>query len=282
MSNHAMHIGVCSWSLQPKGPEELVAALKALGLKNLQLALDPIRLEPQRWRPLAQMLADEDIQIVSAQFGTIGEDYTTPQTIRATGGVVPTAHWPVNLENIRACLAVAENLNVRRVTSHAGFIPPDKNDPMFDTLVGRVQTIADVCADAGGMEFLLETGQETADTLGRFLQAVDRPNVGVNFDPANMLLYDMGDPLAAVQKLLPNVRQVHIKDAIPPTAAGTWGEEVPVGTGRVDWSAFLGTLISHGYAGDWIIEREAGTQRLADIATARDLLISQFTTPGDD
>lgn len=265
-------IGVCSWSLRPDGPDALIASLKTLGLKKLQLALDPIRLDPARWEPLPGLLAVQGIQIVSAQFGTVGEDYTSPATIRATGGVVPDAHWAANLENILTHLVRAGRLGVTRISSHAGFIPPDSGDPVFATLVERVGTIADLCREAGDIDFLLETGQETAETLSGFLAAVDRPNLGVNFDPANMLLYDMGDPLAAVKQLLPVVRQVHIKDATPPTEPGAWGEEVPVGQGRVDWPAFLGVLIEHGYRGDWIIEREGGDERVRDVATARDVL----------
>lgn len=276
MSNPASNIGVCSWSLQADGPDALVAAMNELGLKKLQLALDPLRENPEHWRPLAEQLAASGITLVSAQFGAIGEDYSDPQTIRDTGGVVPTKHWPANLDNIRASLALARSLGVSRITSHAGFIPPDPGDPMFATLVERVQTIAALFRDAGDLEFLLETGQETAATLSGFLATVDRPNIGVNFDPANMLLYDMGDPLDAVKHLLPSVRQVHIKDATPPESAGQWGEEVAVGTGHVDWSTFLDTLVSSGYDGDWIIEREAGDQRLKDIATARDLLLSKL------
>ena len=47
---------------------------------------------------------------------------------------------------------------------------------------------------------LKATGQETADTLWQFLHDLGRDNVGVNFDPANMILYDKGDPIASMKK----------------------------------------------------------------------------------
>jgi sugar phosphate isomerase/epimerase len=68
------------------------------------------------------------------------------------------------------------------------------------------------------------------------------------------------------------VRQVHIKDAVRTKVPGTWGEEVPVGTGQVDWRAFVPTLNAHNSTCDLVIEREAGQQRVADIRFARQTL----------
>ena len=122
--------------------------------------------------------------------------------------------------------------------------------------------------DTSCIELGFETGQETADTLRLFLEKLDRPSVGVNFDPANMLLYDKGDPIDALETLAPFLKQCHIKDATQTKEAGTWGAEVTVGTGEVDWPAFFATLAKLGYEGDCCIEREAGEQRVADIKTA--------------
>jgi sugar phosphate isomerase/epimerase len=101
---------------------------------------------------------------------------------------------------------------------------------------------------------------------------LNAPNVGVNFDPANMLLYDQGDPVAALGVLAPWLRQVHIKDAKRTRVPGTWGEEVSVGTGEVDWGSFFATLRKLNYAGDFVIEREAGGKRMADLRAARALI----------
>ena len=94
----------------------------------------------------------------------------------------------------------------------------------------------------------------------------------MNFDPANMILYDKGDPIAALRTLGPWIRAVHIKDARRTKVPGTWGEEVTVGTGEVDWRAFFATLRELNYTGDFVIEREAGSQRVADIRAARDVV----------
>jgi len=106
--------------------------------------------------------------------------------------------------------------------------------------------------------------------LSQFLTKLNRPTVGVNFDPANMILYAKGDPIAALHTLSPWLKQCHIKDANLTQTPGTWGEEVVVGTGQVDWSAFFALLRTLNFTGDCCIEREAGSQRIADIRAARD------------
>src|SRR5262249_4144223 len=90
----------------------------------------------------------------------------------------------------------------------------------------------------------------------------------VNFDPANMLLYDMGDPIRAVEILGPDIRSVHVKDARRPTTAGQWREEVPLGQGDVNIHEFVQALKRVGYTGALVLEREVGDQagRLRDVA----------------
>ena len=64
-----------------------------------------------------------------------------------------------------------------------------------------------------GITLAFETGQETAELLRTTLDELQSPNIKINFDPANMLLYDMGDPIRAVELLGPSIRSVHVKDA---------------------------------------------------------------------
>jgi L-ribulose-5-phosphate 3-epimerase len=184
---------------------------------------------------------------------------------------VPDATWPENWRNIQVMADIAQMLGLKLVTFHAGFLPHDPNDYRFQTLLRRMASIADLFATRG-IELGFETGQETAATLGGFLQTLGKPNVGVNFDPANMILYDKGDPISALRVLGPWLKQCHVKDAIKTKEPGTWGKAVPVGTGEVDWPAFLRTLDQLGFKGDLAIEREDGEQRVADVRAARDYL----------
>ena len=268
MSSHFLNrLAICSWSLQPKTPEELVDQVLETGLRTVQLALDPLRENPEAWGKTKSLFAENGIIIVSGMFGTVGEDYTTMETIKKTGGVVPDETWPENWKNIQATADIAKDLGLRLVTFHAGFLPHDHNDPEFKKLLSRISQIADLFARKG-IDLAFETGQEDADTLELFLIRLNKSNVGVNFDPANMILYDRGEPIQALETLGKRLKQVHIKDAKRTREPGTWGEEVVAGTGEVDWKEFFATLDKLRFAGFCCIEREAGEQRLADIKAA--------------
>lgn len=270
-SDISQRLAVCSWSLRATTPEELADRLAETGIPRVQLALDPLRENPDVWGRCADVLAGRGIAIASGMFGTIGEDYSTLETIKTTGGIVPDETWEENWAHIQAAVELAATLGMKLVTFHAGFLPHDTHDPVYAKLRDRITRIAELFA-ARGIDLAFETGQEDAPTLATFLGDLAMPGVGVNFDPANMILYAKGDPVAALRTLRPWLKQCHIKDATLTETPGTWGAEVPVGTGEVDWAGFFAVLAETGYTGDFCIEREAGDQRVADIITARDFL----------
>lgn len=266
-------ISVCSWSYQ-KPMREVAAEMGKIGVKHVHLALQPFlegdarhgAAEGALARGYVEGLIDSGAWIVSASMLSFSyEDYTTPQTIRKTGGIVPDAHWEANKRLVRAAARLAAQFKTAYLTLHAGYLD-EKSPSAVATFTDRVKFLADVCGE-NGLQLLLETGQETADDLVRFLGTVK--NVWVNFDPANMLLYGMGDPVAAVAKLAPWIRHVHAKDARPsPNPGVAWGEEAPWGEGKVNAPAFLAALDRAGYTGAIAVEREGGTRRAADIALA--------------
>ena len=257
-------LGVCSWSLRPTSPADLASRVSVCGLNAVQLALEPIRSDAWDLGETRDALADAGIGILSGMLETKGEDYSTLETIKATGGLRPDNVWNANRERSEHAALIAETLGMKLVTFHAGFIPHDAGDPERVTMIDRLRTVADTFADRG-IRLGLETGQETAETLSSLLDELDRPSVGVNFDPANMVLYGMGDPSEAFEHLLPRVVQVHLKDAVATRTPGTWGTEVRVGTGEVDWKAFGETLLSSDRPIDALFEREAGENREGDI-----------------
>ena len=269
----AQRLAVCSWSIQPTDPNNLVAQLQAIGINRVQIALDSIRERPGVWGKILEVFRRNNITLVSGMFGTIGEDYSTLESIRRTGGVAQDATWNENWRNIETNAVIARQLRLKLVTFHAGFIPQEESDPAFKKLYDRIVLIADRFG-AKGIELGFETGQETAETLRAFLIRLNRPNVGVNFDPANMILYDKGNPIDALRALGPWLKQCHIKDAIRTKTAGTWGEEVVVGLGDVNWNQFFSVLREMKFNGDLCIEREAGPQRVSDICAARQFLES--------
>ncbi|MEX0775053.1 MAG: TIM barrel protein [Phycisphaeraceae bacterium] len=272
-------LGVCSWSIHPDSPQALRDQMRALGLSKVQLVLRPVTTQPDLWGQTKQVLDDAGITIVSGMFGTVGEDYSTLASIRQTGGVVPDEHWPANWEIARRSAAIAAEWDVPLVSFHAGFLPADAADPNRNKLLERIGKITEHFAGLG-LTLLLETGQERAATLSSFLDALEqqgRRNVMINFDPANMILYNMGDPVESLRLLLPRVRQVHLKDALHSPTPGQWGKEAPVGDGDVDWRAFVRVLTQANFTGDLVVEREAGKTRIADIRKAVEHLSALFS-----
>jgi len=269
--NLTNRLAVCSWSLRPADAADLVAKVLSTGLRRVQIALDPIRSAPEKWKDVSTLCQENGIELVSGMFGAIGEDYSSLESIRRTGGVVPDETWPDNLANITANAAIAETLGLKLVTFHAGFLPHGENDPRFSVLIERIRKLADLFA-ANQADLGFETGQERADTLRLFLNRLERPNAGVNFDPANMLIYNMDDPIEALRTLAPHLKQCHIKDAVRPKEGGTKGREILVGDGEVNWPDFFRTLREIDYAGHLVIEREQGNQRVEDVRHAAALV----------
>ncbi len=265
-------LAVCSWSLQPISADDFFQKLAATGIPRVSIALDPVRENAGgAWADFKERCAQQGVACVSGMMTAIGEDYSTLESIKRTGGVVPDEHWDGNWRNFQANADLAVRLGLKFVMFHAGFLPHEESDPAFGKLVDRLSRVAELFA-ARGIAVGFETGQETADTLATFLRKLNRPNVGINFDPANMLLYDKGDPITSLRTLGPWLRQCHLKDATRTKVPGTWGEEVVLGTGQVDWRAFFRVLRELNFTGDLAIEREAGTRRVADIRTAREYL----------
>lgn len=243
--------------------------MRECGLSGVQLALDPIRTGAWDLGETAGTLRTVGIKIISGMMAMRGEDYSTLDSIRETGGVRSDAHWAANREAAAGNAEVARRLGLSLVTFHAGFLPHDSADPLRRVMLDRIAEIAGAF-DAAGIGVALETGQEDAETLAGVLADLGArgTRVGVNFDPANMILYGMGDPVAALSRLAPHVRQIHIKDAVPTRAPGTWGEERVVGEGGVDWPAFFRTLRERAINVPLVIEREGGDQRVRDVRTA--------------
>lgn len=267
-------LGVCSWSLQPSSPEELAQKVAEIGVSAVQLHLDPLRTGAWGRQATVDCLAAAGAKVVSGMMMMEGEDYSTLDTIRETGGVRPDKNWEQNLEAAHANAALARELGLDLVSLHAGFLPHDPTDPERPKLIGRLRQL-DEAFQAEGIRLAFETGQEDAETLLAVLEELGSENIGVNFDPANMILYAMGDPVESLDRLAPHVMQVHIKDATRTLVPGTWGAEVPAGTGEVDWDGFFGVLQARDMSVGMMIEREAGDDRVGDIKVAREMVNSR-------
>ncbi len=200
--------------------------------------------------------------------GFDGQSYADLPSTRMTVGLVRPEHQEHRCRVALLYSDLARDLGVTALGIHAGFIPHDPGHPHYAPLVCAVCRLLDRFGERG-QALHLETGQEPAPVLLRFLRDVDRPNLGVNFDPANLVLYGTDDPRAALDELGPYVRGVHCKDALPPTRPEMLGTEVPLGRGVIGFPSLLGRLHALGYRGPLVIEREHGPRVFEDVDDAR-------------
>ena len=260
MSIEPLAIGVCSWSLQVTSIPELRGFLDRLGIDVVQIACgDPHHASWDEGEAMPAAALAAGFRLSGAMLGFPGEDYTTPQTIEKTGGFGDPATRPERLERFQWGLQRTRELGLTDLMLHAGFIP-EIGDPARKPFLDTLAQVADL-AQRAGVIVAFETGQESSRLLRATLDELKCPNLKVNFDPANMLLYDKDDPVAAIELLAPDIRSVHMKDANRPTTPGTWGSEVPLGQGQTNTRLVVQTLKKVGYRGPLCIEREVGSQQ---------------------
>jgi len=266
-----MEIGVMFWA----GRDNL-AELRALGVQSGQLGIGgdiPLTSSAAvEWR---EKIANAGFSIATVVCSYTGENYADIPTVQRTVGFIPAATREARENRTLEACEFAAALGVKSIACHIGFVPEDRSDPDYIAVRGMVRRICD-CAEEHRQTFALETGQESADVLLRFLDDAECPNLKINFDPANMILYGSGDPIEAFEKLAPHVVSVHAKDGDgpPDDQPGALGTERPLGQGAVGIPRFVEALKRAGFKGSINVEREIENQaqRLADIGMAVRLL----------
>lgn len=201
-------------------------------------------------------LAGYNIQLTCVFGGFEGESYADIPTVARTVGLVPPATRAARTKEMKEIADFAKLLGCNVVALHIGFVPHDRSLPLYKEVLQVAREICDHCAK-NGQSLNLETGQETADDLLAFISDVQRSNLFINFDPANMILYGTGEPIAALKKVGRYVKSIHCKDGKWAKNPGKeWGQEVPLGQGDVGMENYLRTLQEIGYDGPLTIERE--------------------------
>lgn len=228
-----------------------------LGVPTIQLhAPEKSTRTPQRAREFLDKLRGMDIRITAVFGGFEGESYADIPTVTRTVGLVPPETRAERTREMKEIADFARQLEVDVVALHLGFVPHDAADSLYQEVLTVTRNLCDHCKSQG-QALHLETGQEPADTLVRFIRDVERDNLFINFDPANMILYGSGEPIEALEKVGRWVRSVHCKDGTWAKHPGKeWGAEVPLGEGDVGMERYLRTLDKIGYRGPLTIERE--------------------------
>jgi sugar phosphate isomerase/epimerase len=261
-------IGVCTWSLGSDF-NKIGDLRQQTEVGHIHFAVSPV-LNTSDGQNLLQRVRQEGWTITATMIDFPQEDYTSLESIKATGGIVPDRYWDQNRKRVFDAIDITVQLDVKYLSLHFGFLDP-ADSTIAAKLNDRCKTLADRAAEKN-IQLLMETGQETADELRHFLEELSHPALAVNFDPANMILYDKGNPIEAVRTLAPWIKHIHIKDALRTETPGTWGLEVPWGTGQVGGAEFLKALKHRSYEGALAIEREAGDDRPGDIKSAIEAL----------
>jgi sugar phosphate isomerase/epimerase len=211
---------------------------------------------PENAQRFLQHLNDLGITLTAVFGGFEGESYADIPTVSRTVGLVPPETRAVRTKEMKEIADFAKLLGCKVVALHLGFIPHDTSDRLYSEVVDVTRDVCDH-VKGHGQNLHLETGQESATGLLQFIRDVQRDNLFVNFDPANMILYGTGEPIEALRQIGTLVRSVHCKDAKWAANAGQeWGQEMPLGEGEVGFENYLRTLDSLGYTGPLTIERE--------------------------
>jgi sugar phosphate isomerase/epimerase len=202
--------------------------LPSIGVKHVEIGLP----------------APDDIPAVLANLASHG---LSPATVMASADIGSDAfaeQWAAIADGAVSC-----GVKVVFTSIHVGDKPREE-------AYARIRAAGDECAGRGvtmAMEThpdLMTNGSVALATL----QAIDHPNVRMNFDTANVLYYNEGtDTVAELTKVAPYVASVHLKDS-----AGVYhGWNFPtLGQGIVDFPTVFHMLNEVGMFGPFTMELE--------------------------
>lgn len=253
-----------------EGPKRMLERVATLGFPTCQVTCWHSEwLNEEVAERLWKSADAQGVQITTMWVGMPGRYVWNLVDGPGTIGLVPEWTRANRLEVLKRGADFAEYAGIGSVTSHVGFIPDDPHTRLYHGLVNALKEIGSYCAQKG-QQFWFETGQETPVTLLRTIEDVNTGNLGINLDPANLLMYGKANPVDAVRVFGDWVTGVHAKDGVYPTDGRSLGAEMPLGEGEVDFVALLEALLEKNYEGVLTIEREiSGPQQTRDVIRAK-------------
>lgn len=222
-----------------------------------------------------KLVADNGL-VISALCGDLG------------GGFGNKDENPERVEKSKRIIDLAKELGTDVVTTHIGVVPADPAHERYAVMQEACFELARY-ADSLEAHFAVETGPETSLELKNFLDGLNSTGVGVNLDPANLVMVTGDNPAKAVYNLQKYIVHTHAKDGVQnfykdpeivygikkdPLVTGESFTEVPLGEGSVNWKDYLAALEDIGYKGFLTIEREVGDDPEKDIRKAVEFLKS--------
>lgn len=273
-----MEIGVLIELFKDTNMNERFAELRAMGLKSCQLVCwdREILHDDSVAKAVNQAVQTHGVHITAFWCGWEGRRVWDFYEGQLTLGLIPTDYRVERMKMLLEGSDFAKKINAADFATHVGYMPENPYDPKYQEVLCALKTIVLKCRE-NGQNFLFETGQETPVTLKRAIQDLEKDlgegNIGINLDPANLIMYGKANPIDALEVFGEYVRGIHGKDGMYPTDGHHLGAEVPLGQGKVNYPAFIAKLKEIGYDGAITIEREiSGEKQKKDIISAKNLL----------
>lgn len=278
-----LELGVATWSFQiPETHfEEILRVVKEdVQLNLIQIGafghLELTKEVRDRW---SEAVSRSGLEVAATCVAFLGEDYSSVPAAISTVGFYDPAFFDLRFKHLCDMAELTADLDVHLLTTHLGYIPHDTGSREYSHMLDVTRRIADVLGEKQ-IDFGLEVGGlETAADLLSFVERTGRPNVKINYDPANLVRTMIDDPIDSYDVLKECVAMVHFKDAYPPAAEDLLGDLAALGSGAVNVPDFVARLLENSYQGALIIEGEGGFDTVEDVcrdvALLRSLLAPQ-------
>lgn len=251
-----IQLGLCCRDVPYLELETQFEQAKRLGFTNVQISMWQMEhLNAEHAKQTKALLEKYGLVCTELWCGWTKPAYWDFRNGPSSLGLVPTEYRFLRLQDLLKGAAYARELGVTDVITHLGFIPQDPTDHNY---VGLIHALKHLTTElkAHGQFFSFETGQETPLVVRRCIEDVGAENIGVNYDPGNLLIYGNGNPVDGLDLLGDYVRSVHAKDATYPKSGYEPGEETVMGEGQVDMAALIQKLKDHGFSRVMSIEHE--------------------------
>lgn len=272
-----MRVGVLIEIFRDTDIDAKFEELRSMGMESCQLVCwDKELLNEDTAAAVNAASAHHQVDITAFWCGWEGPKVWDFYDGQLTLGLIPEGFRFARVKMLEKGIAFAAMIHVKDVATHVGYMPENPCDPNYAGVLVCLKELVRQCK-ANGQNFLFETGQETPVTLKRAIQDIEKAlgkgNVGINLDPANLIMYGKANPVDALEVFGEYVMGIHGKDGRYPTDGHMLGEEVPLGQGKVNYPAFIEKLKEIGYTGDITIEREiSGEEQKKDIIMAKAVL----------
>ena len=265
-----MEIGVLGHLRKEENSFRIMAdyGVKTAQLQNWDMDL----LTPELAEKVRKDSLEAGVRIAAFWAGYSGKVIWNATYGPATCGLVPPHLRERRVSDLKRGADFAKWIGAPAIVTHCGFIPANPSDPEYPAVLCAIYDVAECCQKLG-LGFWFETGQETPVTLLRTIEQIGLPNLGINLDTANLILYGRGNPVDALEIFGKYVRNLHAKDAAFVPSGIKAGKEVPIGEGAVDFRRIIRKLYELNFEGELIIEREiSGPEQARDILKAKHLL----------